>query len=34
MKKADYVNPNVDGLLSWRIITSCMSDLDTGLENW
>jgi hypothetical protein len=30
----DYVNPTADGVLSWRSITSCASDLDTGLENW
>jgi hypothetical protein len=29
-----YVNPTANGILSWRSITSCMSDLDTGLENW
>jgi hypothetical protein len=29
-----YVNPNVDGVLSWRIITSCVSDSDTILKNW
>jgi hypothetical protein len=28
-----YVNPTVDGVLSWRSITSCTPDLDTGLEN-
>jgi hypothetical protein len=25
----DYVNPTVYGILSWRSITSCVSDLDT-----
>jgi hypothetical protein len=29
----DYVNPTADGVLSWRIITSCATDSDTGLEN-
>jgi hypothetical protein len=29
-----YVNPTADGVLSWRSITSCASDLDTGLEIW
>jgi hypothetical protein len=29
-----YVNPTADGVLSWRSIMSCMSDSDTGLENW
>jgi hypothetical protein len=30
----DYVNPTTDGILSWRIITSCARDSNTGLENW
>jgi hypothetical protein len=30
----DYVNPTADGVLSWRSITSCATDSDTGLENW
>jgi hypothetical protein len=30
----DYINPTVDGVLSWRSITSCASDSNTGLENW
>jgi hypothetical protein len=30
----DYVNPIADGVLSWRSITSCTTDSDTGLENW
>jgi hypothetical protein len=29
----DYVNPTADGVLSWQSITSCATDLDTGLEN-
>jgi hypothetical protein len=29
-----YVNPTAYGILSWRIITSCVSNSDTGLENW
>jgi hypothetical protein len=29
-----YVNPTVDGILSWRSITSCASDSDIGLENY
>jgi hypothetical protein len=29
----DYVNPTADEVLNWRSITSCMSDLDMGLEN-
>jgi hypothetical protein len=34
MCEEDYVNPTADGVLSWRSITSCTSDSDTGLENW
>ena len=30
----DYVNPTTDGVLSWRSITSCASDSNTGLHNW
>jgi hypothetical protein len=30
----DYVNPNVDGALSWRSISSCASDSEEGLEHW
>jgi hypothetical protein len=30
----DYVNPNVDGALSWRIISSCYSYSEEGLEHW
>jgi hypothetical protein len=30
----DYINPTVDGVLSWRSITSCASDSDIGMENW
>jgi hypothetical protein len=30
----DYVNPTADGVLSWRSITSCTLDLDTGLCIW
>jgi hypothetical protein len=29
----DYINPTADGMLSWRSISSCASDSDTGLEN-
>jgi hypothetical protein len=29
-----YINPNKDGMLSWRSISSCDSDFDTRLENW
>jgi len=30
----DYVNSTTDGLLSWRIISSCASDSEEALENW
>jgi hypothetical protein len=30
----DYVNPTIDGALSWRSISSCTSDSEAGLENW
>jgi hypothetical protein len=30
----DYVNPTGDGILSWKSITSCVSDSYTCLENW
>jgi hypothetical protein len=33
-RDGDYVNPTTDGILSWRSITSCVSESDTGLENW
>jgi len=29
-----YINPIGDGNLSWRVISSCSSDSDEGLENW
>jgi hypothetical protein len=31
-RKEDYINPTKDGMLSWRSISSCDSDSDTGLE--
>jgi hypothetical protein len=34
VRDADYINPTTDGVLSWRSITSCTTDSDTGLENW
>jgi hypothetical protein len=34
MREEDYINPTADGMLSWRSISSCASDSDTGLENW
>ena len=30
----DYINPTTDGVLSWRSITSCVTDSDIELENW
>jgi hypothetical protein len=33
-QEEDYVNPTVDGVLSWISITSCASDSEIGLENW
>lgn len=32
--QGDYVNPTYDGMLSWRCKSSCMSDLEVGLEDW
>jgi hypothetical protein len=29
--KEDYINPTVDGMLSWRSISSCDLESDTGL---
>jgi hypothetical protein len=34
MQEEYYVNPTVYEVLSWRSITSCALDSDTGLENW
>jgi hypothetical protein len=30
----DYVNPTVDGALSWRSIRSCELDSKEGMEHW
>ena len=30
----DYVNLTIDGTLSWRCASSCVSDLDADLEDW
>jgi hypothetical protein len=30
----DYVNPTVDGALSWRSISSCASYSEEGMEHW
>jgi hypothetical protein len=32
--KETHFYPTANGILSWRSITSCDFDLDTGLENW
>ena len=29
----DYINPTVDGTLSWRYANSCTFDSEVGLEN-
>lgn len=34
MCEDDYVNPTTKGVLSWRGIGVCSSDLDDGLDNW
>jgi hypothetical protein len=33
MHEEDYINPSADYMLSWRSISSCASDSETGLEN-
>jgi hypothetical protein len=30
----DYVNPIIDGVLSWRSIISCASNSEEGLKQW
>ena len=30
----DYINPTVEGNISWRCDSSCASDSDVGLEKW
>jgi hypothetical protein len=30
----DYVNPTVDGVLSWRVINLCASYSKEGLKHW
>ena len=32
--QSDYINPTVEGNISWRCDSSCASDSDVGLENW
>ena len=29
----DYINPTIDGNLSWRSVSSCTSNLGDALEN-
>ena len=31
--QSDYINPTVEGNISWRCDSSCASDSDVGLEN-
>jgi hypothetical protein len=33
-QEEDYVKLTIDGVLSWRSITSCSSNSDRGLDNW
>jgi hypothetical protein len=33
-RQHDYINPTIDGNLSWRSDNACSSDLDEALENW
>ena len=30
----DYINPIVDGNLSWKSVSSCTSNSSEALENW
>ena len=32
--KDDYINPTIDGNLSWRSVILCTSDSREALENW
>ena len=32
--KDDYIDPTIDGTLSWCYASSCTSDSDQGMENW
>jgi hypothetical protein len=34
MQMDDYINSTIDGVLSWRSISSCASDSEKGLEHW
>ena len=34
VKEEDYVDPNAEGIMDWQCDSSCMTDLDDGLENW
>ena len=33
-KEEDYVNPTTEGIMDWQCDSSCMANLDIGLENW
>ena len=32
--QSDYINPTIEGNISWRCDSSCASDSEVGLENW
>ena len=34
VNQSDYINPTVEGNISWRCDSSCTSDSEVGLENW
>ena len=33
VKEEYYVNPTAKGIMDWKCDSSCMTDLDDGLEN-
>jgi hypothetical protein len=33
-RQQDYIDPTIDGNLSWRSDSACSSDLEEALENW
>ncbi len=33
-KEEDYINLDVEGVMNWKCDSSCIIDLDEGLENW
>ena len=32
--QSDYINPTMEGNISWRCDSSCALDSEVGLENW